>query len=166
MDIPSGLQEKAPGSSQSPILAASCPATTGWAGRFGRWRERPQSCVCPGQGPGLASTNRQPLPQPGHDWPGAGTPPHAASRPPTAAQPSQTLLPPLWIEDLNTSVLGDLEARPGPSLTANGSTQPFANGFCEHPDVCRWEVGTGLRPWSAPFLSDSVPGQSSSLFGG
>lgn len=56
-----------PGSSQSPILASSCPVTTGWAGRLGRWRERPQGCVCPGWGPDLASTNRQPLPPPGHN---------------------------------------------------------------------------------------------------
>lgn len=41
MDILSGLWEKVSGSSQSPILAASCPAATGWVGRFGRWQERP-----------------------------------------------------------------------------------------------------------------------------
>lgn len=40
-DVLSGLWEKVSGSSRSPILAASCPAATGWAGRFGRWRERP-----------------------------------------------------------------------------------------------------------------------------
>lgn len=77
------------------------------------------------------SINKQAAPPPA--WPQLarpGTPHHAALVPPTAAQPSQSLLLPVWIEDPNTHMMSDLEARPGSSGTASGNTQPLANGFC------------------------------------
>lgn len=61
------------------------------------------------------SINKQAAPA----WPGPGTPHHAGGLPqqPGPAAPA----PALWIEDLNTHMLSDLEARPGPS----GRTGPL-----------------------------------------
>lgn len=143
---------RCPAALRGPIMAANCPATTGCAGRFGRWWESPWGCVCPGQGPGLASTNRQPLLQPGHNWPGPGTPimlPLGLAQQPSAASPFslhaglKTSTFPRWVT-LNPGLAPHelpMEAR-SPLQMASMSIQ----------DVCRWEVGADLRPWPAPLL--------------
>lgn len=130
-----------PGTSRSPVKTASCPATSSWAGRFGRWQERPLSCVCPGWGPGLASTNRQLLLQPGHNWPGPGTPHHAALGPLTAAQPSQPLLPPDWIEDPNTHMPVTLKPDLAPQELSIGAPSPWQMASVSTQDVWRWGGG-------------------------
>lgn len=134
MDLPFGPWEKVPGSSQSPIPAASCPATTGWAGRFGRWRGKASGLCLSWLGP-RPSINKQAAP-PLLATTGLAQGPHIMLPQAThssPAQPSQPLLPPVRIEDPNTHMLGDLDARPGPSGTASGSTQPFGKGYSEHP---------------------------------
>lgn len=90
----------------------------------------------PWLGPGPSINNRA-APPPA--WPQLAWPRDPTSHHPQGSHSSPAQL--VWVEDPNTHMLGDLEARPGSSGTANRSTQPFANGFCEHPGCL--ELGGG-----------------------
>lgn len=110
----------------------SCLVIIGWVGRFGRWRERFQSCVCFGGGLSLVLINRQFFFQFGYNWFGLGILYYVVFWFFIVVQFSLFLFFFVWIEDFKIYMLGDFEVRFGFLGIVNGSIQFFVNGFCEY----------------------------------